>query len=52
MIQFTINSFSNGNQAARTTRSKTQYNTVDTPFSATKNTHSIYSGTINHYNDI
>jgi hypothetical protein len=36
MIQFTINSFSNGNQAARTTRSKTQYKTVDTPFGATK----------------
>ena len=46
MIQFTINSFSNGNQAARTTRSKTQYKTVDTPFGATKRSkkHSV-SGT-------
>lgn len=32
MIQFTIDSFSNGIQAVRTTRSKTQY----TPFGATK----------------
>lgn len=36
MIQFIIDSFSNGIQAVRTTRSKTQYKTVDTPFGATK----------------
>lgn len=43
MIQFTINSFSNGNQAARTTRSKTQYKTVDTPFGATKRSKKAFS---------
>lgn len=46
MIQFTINSFSHGLQAARTIQLKTLYKTVDTPFGATKRSkkHSV-SGT-------
>lgn len=36
MIQFTINSFSNGNQAARISQSMKLYKTEDTPFGVTK----------------
>lgn len=46
MIQFTIDSFSEGLSGPRTTQLKTQYKTVDTPFGATKRSkkHSV-SGT-------